>query len=156
MVKEIVTAVVDPEIPVLTLEDLGVLQNISINADGNIEIDIIPTYTGCPAVDTMKIDIVNALHDHGFDNVKVNQVWKPVWSTDMISDSGRRKLLEYGIAPPEKGVTQSGLFGKGKAVSCPHCASFNTELISLFGSTACKSLMKCLDCLEPFEHFKCH
>jgi ring-1,2-phenylacetyl-CoA epoxidase subunit PaaD len=146
----------DPEVPVLTILDLGVVRDV-IADDKAVEVVITPTYSGCPAMDMISVEIKAVLQDNGFPDPKVNLVLKPAWTTDWISEAGRKKLKEYGIAPPEgKVVDKSVLFAEEKKVQCPHCESRNTELKSQFGSTACKSLYQCLDCREPFDYFKCH
>ncbi|MXN64329.1 phenylacetate-CoA oxygenase subunit PaaJ [Stappia sp. GBMRC 2046] len=146
--------VVDPEIPVLTLEDLGVLRDVRVADDGAIEVDITPTYVGCPAMGIFTMDLETELAKAGFDNVRVKTVLSPAWTTDWISAKAREKLREYGIAPPEGKASRRALFGD-ETVTCPRCGSENTEKISEFGSTACKALWKCRDCAEPFDYFKC-
>ncbi|MFM9846171.1 MAG: 1,2-phenylacetyl-CoA epoxidase subunit PaaD [Hyphomicrobiaceae bacterium] len=140
------SAVLDPEIPVLTLEDLGVLRGIE-RRGGQIIVKLTPTYTGCPATHAIKRDVEAALHDAGLSDACVETVLSPPWNTDEITEEGRRKLREFGIAPP--------LESSGESVRCPRCASANTERISEFGSTACKALWRCADCREPFDYFKC-
>ncbi|MBK9257201.1 MAG: phenylacetate-CoA oxygenase subunit PaaJ [Saprospiraceae bacterium] len=156
-IREILSNVTDPEIPVITIEDLGIIRDILIKDDGKISVVITPTYTGCPAMDMITVEIKAALEEHGFSNTEVISVLDPEWTTDWISEAGRTKLREYGIAPPaQKTSDKSYLTGKSPVVACPLCKSENTEMISHFGSTPCKSLYKCLDCLEPFDYFKCH
>lgn len=153
---EILKAVTDPEIPVLTIEDLGILQDVVIEGD-KVIVHIIPTYTGCPAMDMITVNIKSALQEHNIHDVEVNLTLSPVWTTDMISEEGRKKMKEYGIAPPEKKTSdKDSLLGKDTVVTCPLCNSKNTKMISHFGSTACKALYQCLDCKEPFDYFKCH
>ncbi len=147
-------AVCDPEIPVLSIADLGVLRAISIDGTG-VEVVITPTYSGCPAMTVIAFEIEAALHAVGIETVKVTTVLSPAWTTDWLSAEGRQKLLDYGIAPPPAGGTRGALFGT-TVVSCPRCASDRTEQISAFGSTACKALWRCLACREPFDVFKCH
>ncbi len=139
---ELLSSVCDPEIPVLTLQDLGVLRDISID-DGNITVTITPTYTGCPAMTAMQDDIHSVLAAAGHRHVTVKQSLSPAWTTDWMSDAGRAKLRAYGIAPPERHI------------QCPQCGNQDVKLISEFGSTACKSLYQCQHCLEPFDYFKC-
>ncbi len=147
--------VFDPEIPVLTVVDLGVVRHVEINTDG-VKVEITPTYSGCPAMNEIEQNIKIKLKEQGLENVLVKTVLSPPWTTDWMTDKGKAKLLEYGIAPPEgSSADKSVLFAKPKKVQCPHCKSKNTVLVSQFGSTACKSLYKCEDCLEPFDYFKC-
>ena len=156
-IYEILDQVTDPEIPVITIRELGILRDIQIGEDQVIHVYITPTYGGCPAMDMITVQIKAALEDAGFRNTLVHSILSPAWTTDWISEEGMRKLKEYGIAPPvEKTTDKSFLMGQQKTVPCPLCNSEHTELVSLFGSTACKSLYKCLDCLEPFDYFKCH
>jgi len=144
----------DPEIPVLSVVDLGVVRDAQI-IDGNWLITITPTYSGCPAMKTMEEDILSKLKDNGIDSVRVELVLAPAWSTDWLSENGRIKLSEYGIAPPEHEVDKSVLFSEPTVVPCPKCHSRNTRMISQFGSTACKALYQCNDCQEPYDYFKC-
>jgi ring-1,2-phenylacetyl-CoA epoxidase subunit PaaD len=146
--------VVDPEIPVLTIADLGVLREVVIS-DGCVEVAITPTYSGCPAMNMITLEIELALEREGFRNPKVRTVLSPAWTTDWMSDDGRRKLREYGIAPPLPGSSRRALFGV-EQVACPQCGSKNTEVLSEFGSTSCKALWRCKSCREPFDYFKCH
>jgi ring-1,2-phenylacetyl-CoA epoxidase subunit PaaD len=149
--------VTDPEVPVLTITDLGIVRDIKINND-EIEVVITPTYTGCPAMDMITMNIKMELLAKGFKNIKVTSVLSPVWTTDWMSEEGKRKLKEYGIAPPnvKQQVCHTNLFAPPEAVQCPHCNSHHTHRISEFGSTACKSLYQCNACKEPFDYFKCH
>ncbi|MFF8384168.1 1,2-phenylacetyl-CoA epoxidase subunit PaaD [Streptomyces kanasensis] len=147
-------SVPDPELPVLTLEDLGVLKGVRIDGPGRVTVELTPTYTGCPAVEAMASDIERILHDHGVAEVSVVTVLSPAWSTDDISDEGRRKLAEFGIAPPRPQRQPDGPVSLTLAIRCPHCGSTDTELLSRFSSTACKSLRRCATCREPFDHFK--
>jgi ring-1,2-phenylacetyl-CoA epoxidase subunit PaaD len=147
-------AVVDPEIPVLTIADLGVLRDVAVN-DGRVEVAITPTYSGCPAMNMIGLEIELALEREGIHQAKIRTVLSPAWTTDWMSDDGRRKLLEYGIAPPQAGSGRRALFGE-QQVACPQCGSENTELLSEFGSTSCKALWRCKSCREPFDYFKCH
>ena len=147
-------SVVDPEIPVLTIADLGVLRHVAVVGD-HVEVAITPTYSGCPAMNIIALEIELALEREGFRNAKVRTVLSPAWTTDWMSDEGRRKLKEYGIAPPAPASSRRALFGV-QQVGCPHCGSQNTELLSEFGSTSCKALWRCKSCREPFDYFKCH
>ncbi|WP_424215488.1 1,2-phenylacetyl-CoA epoxidase subunit PaaD [Streptomyces sp. BI20] len=146
-------AVLDPELPVLTLGDLGVVRGVSVAADGSADVRITPTYSGCPAIEAMSRDIEEALHGHGVAEVRVHTVLAPAWSTDDISAEGRRKLAEFGIAPPRPHPA-GGPVPLSLSVRCPHCGSTDTELLSRFSSTACKALRRCVSCREPFDHFK--
>mgnify|MGYP003440126274 CR=1 FL=1 len=157
-IKDILASVTDPEIPVITIYDLGILRNVEIEeSTQKVVVYITPTYTGCPAMDMITVQIKAALQDHGYNNVEVISLLEPTWTTDWISDLGRKQLMDYGISPPaEKTTDPSFLKGEVPSVQCPQCKSFDTEMISRFGSTACKSLYKCKSCLEPFDYFKCH
>ena len=135
----------DPEIPVLNIVDLGVVREVQLNGEELI-ISITPTYIGCPAMKVIEEDIVSVLKSRGFTKVHIKTILSPAWTTDWIGAEAQQKLKEYGIAPPEKGITK---------IACPHCNSINTEMKSQFGSTACKALYICKDCLEPFDYFKC-
>ncbi|MFF2997787.1 1,2-phenylacetyl-CoA epoxidase subunit PaaD [Streptomyces sp. NPDC057950] len=167
--RRLAGSVPDPELPVLTLEDLGVLRAVRVRGEGAVDVELTPTYTGCPAVEAMATDIERVLHEHGVREVSVRTVLSPAWSTDDISDEGRRKLREFGIAPPRGGrepgpvavglgptrtVTRTASQDTDEPVCCPHCGSADTELLSRFSSTACKALRRCLSCREPFDHFK--
>jgi ring-1,2-phenylacetyl-CoA epoxidase subunit PaaD len=145
----------DPEIPVISVIELGIVRDVSVTGN-NAVIKITPTYSGCPAMKQIEDDIKSLLLENGFV-AKVEMVYNPAWTTDWISDEAKEKLRKYGIAPPEhSSVDKNVLTGKQpRIVACPQCKSTNTEMISQFGSTACKALYKCLDCLEPFDYFKC-
>lgn len=147
-------SVVDPEIPVLTIADLGVLRDIVLDGD-HVEVAITPTYSGCPAMNMIALEIEIALERAGFRGPKVRTVLSPAWTTDWMSEEGRRKLHAYGIAPPQASHSRRGLFGE-QVVACPQCGSDKTELLSEFGSTSCKALWRCKACREPFDYFKCH
>jgi ring-1,2-phenylacetyl-CoA epoxidase subunit PaaD len=151
---DIAARVVDPEIPVLTIADLGVLRGVAVN-DGRVEVAITPTYSGCPAMNMITLEIELALEREGIHNSKVRTVLSPAWTTDWMSDDGRRKLRDYGIAPPQAGSGRRALFGE-QMVTCPRCGSDDTEVLSEFGSTSCKALWRCKSCREPFDYFKCH
>ena len=146
--------VVDPEIPVLTIADLGVLREVDVT-DGRVDVAITPTYSGCPAMNMIALEIELALRRAGFDDAKVRTVLSPAWTTDWMSEEGRRKLKDYGIAPPLPASSRRALFGV-QQVQCPQCGSTNTEVLSEFGSTSCKALWRCKSCREPFDYFKCH
>jgi ring-1,2-phenylacetyl-CoA epoxidase subunit PaaD len=148
------TAVVDPEIPVLTIADLGILRGVLIHADDAVEAVITPTYSGCPAMNMIALEADLALEKAGFARRKITTVLSPAWSTDFMSAEGREKLRAYGIAPPPAASSRAALMGE-EAPSCPRCASREVERISEFGSTACKALWRCTACREPFDYFKC-
>jgi ring-1,2-phenylacetyl-CoA epoxidase subunit PaaD len=150
-VRAALAEVVDPEIPVLTIEDLGVLRDVAVGDDGAVEVTITPTYSGCPAMDVIRADVERVLADHGYPGARVRTVLAPAWTTDWMSDAGRRKLAEFGIAPP--GIAPSGQ-AFVELIRCPRCGSADTRLVSRFGSTACKAIRACNRCLEPFDHFK--
>ena len=158
----VLKTVTDPEVPVLTVIDLGIVRDVIFfppnDGDGGIEVVITPTYTGCPAMDMITMNIKLAMAEHGYKKVKVTAVLSPAWTTDWMSEEGKRKLKEYGIAPPNprQQVCHNDLFAPAEAVQCPHCNSYHTCRISEFGSTACKALYRCEDCKEPFDYFKCH
>lgn len=147
--------VTDPEIPVLSIMDMGIIRSVTLDDDKNVFINITPTYTGCPAMDTIAVDIKRALDRRGY-NTKVNLVLSPAWTTDWITPTGRRKLEEYGVAAPlDESSDKMALLDGKRLVKCTNCGSTNTKLVSQFGSTACKALFQCDDCLEPFDYFKC-
>ena len=146
----------DPEIPVLSIVDLGIVREVNIEAEA-VEIVITPTYSGCPAMDFIEVNIKSLLQSSGENNIAVKTVLSPAWTTDWISESGKERLKNYGIAPPVGASDdKSLLFAEDVKVACPRCDSLNTKMLSRFGSTACKSLYQCEDCLEPFDYFKCH
>ena len=159
---KILESVADPEVPVLSVIDLGIVRKVEPSGENDSSpgwiIYITPTYTGCPAMDMITMNIKLALAEHGFKNVKVVSILSPAWTTDWMSEEGKRKLKEYGIAPPnpKQQVCDNRIFASEEAVQCPHCNSFHTHRVSEFGSTACKSLYQCDDCREPFDYFKCH
>jgi ring-1,2-phenylacetyl-CoA epoxidase subunit PaaD len=154
-VLDLISDIPDPEIPVITIRELGMLQGVK-SVDDHYVVTITPTYTGCPAMGMLEDQIRERLHEFGIDNVKVDLVYHPNWTTDWISEEARDKMRRYGISPPEKAQCNSELCGSLEMVHCPICNSSNATLISKFGSTACKALYKCGSCGEPFEHFKCH
>jgi ring-1,2-phenylacetyl-CoA epoxidase subunit PaaD len=153
VVLSLLDEVCDPEIPVLSLADLGVLRDVEFR-DNEWQITITPTYSGCPAMKTMEDDILQKLKDHGIKG-NVHLVLSPAWTTDWLSESGREKLKEFGIAPPEDEVDKSVLFAAPTVVPCPKCGSRETKMVSQFGSTACKAHYQCRSCLEPYDYFKC-
>ncbi|WP_420134608.1 1,2-phenylacetyl-CoA epoxidase subunit PaaD [Rhodopseudomonas sp.] len=146
--------VVDPEIPVLTIADLGVLREVRVD-EGRVEVTITPTYSGCPAMNMITLEIETALARAGIADARVKTVLAPAWTTDWMSADGRAKLKDYGIAPPLQSSSRRALFG-ALDVACPRCGSVDTEQLSEFGSTSCKALWRCKSCREPFDYFKCH
>ncbi len=153
-IRAILAKVNDPEVPVLSILDLGVVRNVETEGD-RILITITPTYSGCPAMDVIAMDIRLKFIEHGYRNIIINQQLSPAWTTDWMSEEGKQKLKAYGIAPPQYNRKPSGMFEEA-AVDCPLCHSAHTELLSEFSSTACKAMYRCLDCREAFDHFKCH
>jgi ring-1,2-phenylacetyl-CoA epoxidase subunit PaaD len=150
----LLATVSDPEIPVLSIMDMGVVRSAEMDRD-TAHIVITPTYSGCPAMDVMADDIKKALSSHGIE-AKISLSLSPAWTTDWITENGRRALEKYGIAAPlGESADKDALLGQKKIVKCPQCGSTNTQLVSQFGSTACKALFRCSDCLEPFDYFKC-
>ncbi len=152
--RHVLEQVVDPEIPVLTIADLGILQDVRWK-EGGLQVVITPTYSGCPAMQTIESDIAAVLTENGYADVEVKTQLSPAWTTDWLSESGRKKLLQYGIVPPAGSAAKQSLRVPATGLNCPRCQSANTEEISRFGSTPCKALYKCNDCLEPFDYFKC-
>ncbi len=148
------SAVVDPELPVLTIADLGVLRDVTVEGDA-VEVVITPTYSGCPAMDMIAVEIDLALRRAGIAGGRVRTVLSPAWTTDWLTEDGRRKLLDYGVAPPAPGGGRRALFGVD-VVACPRCGSSDTRPLAEFGSTSCKALWQCQACREPFDYFKCH
>lgn len=149
--------VYDPEVPVVSIVDLGIVREVKINNE-NVEVIITPTYSGCPAMHRIEWDIKTHLLLNGCKNIQVSTVLSPAWTTDWMSETGKQQLKAYGIAPPHpvQSVCSTQLFGKEEAIQCPQCDSYNTRLVSRFGSTACKALYQCNNCHEPFDYFKCH
>jgi ring-1,2-phenylacetyl-CoA epoxidase subunit PaaD len=153
-VQQVLERVMDPEIPVLSVVDLGIVRDIMVE-DSRVEIVITPTYTGCPATQVIERDIAAALAAGGFPDARLTTRISPPWTTHWISKEGRRKLRTFGIAPPIEPGGRRKLFGEDPAVPCPRCGSTSTVKLSEFGSTACKALYRCNACLEPFDYFKC-
>lgn len=153
----ILEAVPDPEIPVLSVVDLGIVRKVTV-LNKEVRIVITPTYSGCPAIDVMRMQIRMALLQHGIDLVHIITDLSPAWTTDWLSEAGKNKLRSYGIAPPlaSQQVCTPDAFQRDEAVPCPRCNSYHTHMISRFGATACKALYQCDDCQEPFDYFKCH
>lgn len=151
----VLTEVMDPEIPVVSVVDLGIVRDVTIDGD-DVEVKVSPTYTGCPATQLIEMEILEALQRNGYPKVRVKRALSPAWTTEWISEQGRDKLRAYGIAPPAavKGRV-SALLGQELEVACPRCGSTNTRKVSEFGSTPCKAHYTCTDCLEPFDYFKC-
>jgi ring-1,2-phenylacetyl-CoA epoxidase subunit PaaD len=149
--------VTDPEVPVLNVIDLGIVRDVILHNEDEVEVTITPTYSGCPAMDVITLDIRMALLTLGFKKIKINQVLSPAWTTDWMSEAGKQKLKDFGIAPPtpKQQVCDQKLFAD-EAIQCPHCNSWHTHRVSEFGSTACKALYVCDECKEPFDYFKCH
>lgn len=147
----------DPEVPVLSILDLGIVRDVSVE-EGRVEVTVTPTYSGCPAMDVIRMTIRMVLLQQGYKDVTIRTVLSPAWTTDWMSEKGKDKLRAYGIAAPTpvQQVCHPGLFQQEEAIPCPHCHSYHTSLISQFGSTACKALYRCEDCKEPFDYFKCH
>ncbi len=144
--REVLAEVVDPEIPVLTIADLGILRDVTEEPDGTVVVTITPTYSGCPAMDHLRGEIERVLHEHGRDNVQIVTTFQPAWTTDWMTPEGKAKLSAYGIAPPRTDVADP--------ILCPRCADNTSRLVSEFGATACKALRVCTNCGEPFDHFK--
>jgi ring-1,2-phenylacetyl-CoA epoxidase subunit PaaD len=147
----------DPEVPALSLRDLGIVRDVRADG-GGLQVVLTPTYSGCPATEVIERSVIDALDGAGLGPTRVTMQRAPAWTTDWISEAGKRKLREYGIAPPGPVAAGQGapirILRRAEAVACPRCGSARTELLSAFGSTACKALHRCLDCREPFEHFK--
>lgn len=154
-ILSLLSEIPDPEIPVISIVELGVVRDVKIS-DDEVELKITPTYSGCPAMKQMEDDIRKTLKAHHIDKFRIVTTYSPPWTTDWMSEETKEKLRKYGIAPPAHSTQdKSAISGKPKTVSCPRCKSTNTKLISQFGSTACKALYQCQDCLEPFDYFKC-
>lgn len=143
-ILNLISQIPDPEIPVITIKELGILREVSVK-ETHVEVAITPTYSGCPAIKQIEDDIVSKLKEYGIENVTTKIVYHPPWTTDWITEEAKEKLRKFGIAPPTR-----------KNIKCPRCNSENIQLISQFGSTACKALYRCNDCKEPFDYFKCH
>lgn len=159
-IREILGSICDPEIPVLTLDDMGIIRSIDLSKDCNDNllgtVYITPTYSGCPAMDLIETLIRIELQANGYHSIDVKEQLFPSWTTAWMSENGKRKLKEYGIAPPKEKASANGFFSEPDPVECPRCQSKNTHRQSEFGTTACKSLWVCDHCHEPFDHFKCH
>jgi ring-1,2-phenylacetyl-CoA epoxidase subunit PaaD len=150
---EWLSEIADPEIPVLSITDLGIVRDVIV--EDEVTVALAPTYSGCPATEVIEQSVVDALNKYGIEDVAIKRVLSPAWTTDWISEEGRKKLREYGIAPPAHGASKRELLFGDRKIPCPRCDSQDTAVVSEFGSTACKASYKCNDCLEPFEYFKC-
>jgi ring-1,2-phenylacetyl-CoA epoxidase subunit PaaD len=153
-ILKMLSVIADPEIPVVTIEEMGMLKDVNISSSG-VEVLLTPTYTGCPAMNIIEQDIKMTLAANGVEHVTVKLVYDPAWTTDWMTDTAKAKMKQYGIAPPLTSSCNSDRF-TDNVIECPHCGSKETQMVSRFGSTACKSLFTCKTCLEPFEYFKCH
>lgn len=149
-------SVTDPEIPNVSISDMGILRGVEVIDDETVKVVITPTYSGCPAMDMISMQVRMTLLGHGVKNVKVELLLSPAWTTDWITERGRQRMLAYGIAPPTRRSAETLDLFEEDEIPCPRCRSAHTELVSRFGATSCKSMYRCLDCKEPFEHFKCH
>jgi ring-1,2-phenylacetyl-CoA epoxidase subunit PaaD len=157
--REVAASVTDPEMPMLTLEDLGVLRTVDLDASGNVVVTITPTYSGCPAMATMRDDLLHRLQDNGFGDAQVRVSLHPAWSSDWITHRGRRALTAHGISAPGPALRHSGrvplsLGPIHRSLVCPGCGSDEVVLTSEFGATACRAMYRCTSCLEPFDHVK--
>ena len=155
-IKVLLAQIPDPEIPVISIVDLGILRDVKVVSATEISVTITPTYSGCPAMRVIEDEIKLLLKKEGFEKINIITVLTPAWTTDWLNDAAKEKLRQYGIAPPEKtSVDKNTLLGKERKIKCPQCGSEHSEMISQFGSTACKALYRCLSCKEPFDYFKC-
>ena len=154
-VREVLSHVTDPEIPVITIADLGILRDVQVQGE-HVVVTITPTYSGCPAMDEIRADITSALAGRGLRDVEVRTVLSPAWTTDWMTEAGREDLRAYGIAPPERRVTGPVPLVLGRRPSCPQCGSGDTDELTRFAATSCTSLWRCLSCREPFSRFKAH
>lgn len=152
--RRAVAEVPDPEVPVLTIDDLGILRDVRLDTSGRVDVDITPTYSGCPALEAIRQDVERCVRDQGYRDVVVNVVLSPAWTTDWMSDDGRRKLREHGVAPPRRRGADLQLLEL--AVVCPVCNTHHTSEVAHFSSTPCQALRRCSGCAEPFQHFKEH
>ncbi|MFM2207565.1 MAG: phenylacetate-CoA oxygenase subunit PaaJ [Bacteroidota bacterium] len=156
-VQRLLETIPDPEIPVISIVELGIVRDVSVEADGKAVVSITPTYSGCPAMMAIEQEIKKTLSSNGCPSVDVRLVYSPVWTTDWIPEKAKEKLRKYGIAPPARSTSDKSVLSlHPKAIACPRCGSLHTVMVSPFGSTACKALYKCEQCLEPFDYFKCH
>lgn len=157
-VWQLLSTVKDPEVPVLSVVELGIIRKVCVENYDTVTISITPTYSGCPAMDVIRMQLHMVLLENGFKKVNIEQTLSPAWTTDWMTKEGKEKLKAYGIAPPlpKQAVCNPEVFQKEEAIQCPQCLSYHTHMVSRFGSTACKALYQCLDCKEPFDYFKCH
>jgi ring-1,2-phenylacetyl-CoA epoxidase subunit PaaD len=156
-INAVLDTVCDPEIPVLTICDLGILREVTLDADGTPTVVITPTYSGCPAMGAIEINIRAALQDAGVESVHIKTVLSPAWTTEWLSAAGREKLRAYGIAPPaDETSDKKALLGQSRVLVCPHCGSNETTMLAQFSSTSCKAMFRCGSCQEVFDYFKCH
>ncbi|TDN91707.1 1,2-phenylacetyl-CoA epoxidase subunit PaaD [Microbacterium sp. BK668] len=155
LARRVAASVPDPEVPVLTIEDLGILRSVELEGE-RVVATITPTYSGCPAVDAIRDDLELALSSAGFPDVDVRLTLAPAWTTDWMTAAGKRKLADFGIAPPTGRAAVRGPIPVRLSVRCPRCGSLDTREVARFGSTSCKALYECRSCLEPFDHFKAH
>ena len=153
-IRRLLETVADPEIPVLSVIDLGIIRDINVSAQG-VEVEVAPTYTGCPATEVIEQMIAAKLERSGIQGVSIKRVLSPPWTTDWLTEAGRRKLQGYGIAPPQGSAGKRSLLAPPTRIHCPRCSADRTTRVSEFGSTPCKASYKCDECLEPFEYFKC-
>lgn len=151
---DILSEVEDPEIPIINVVEMGIVRNVE-TSENLVEVTITPTYSGCPAMKTIEEDIAEILEEKKVGPFQIKTVLSPAWTTDWMTNEAKEKLRSTGIAPPEGTADKGLLMGKIKNITCPRCGSKNTQMISQFGTTACKALYKCLDCLDPFDYFKC-
>jgi ring-1,2-phenylacetyl-CoA epoxidase subunit PaaD len=156
---DIVNQVKDPEIPTISVVELGVVRGIE-QIDNKVVVTITPTYSGCPALDVMRSDIIKELNNYGYSDVEVKTILSPAWTTDWLTESAKQKLIESKIAPPASSANEYSnllnVIDDGPAIQCPYCNSYKTKLIAEFGTTACKALYNCMDCMQPFDYFKPH
>ncbi|MET0242324.1 MAG: 1,2-phenylacetyl-CoA epoxidase subunit PaaD [Flavitalea sp.] len=157
LIKNILGKIADPELPILSIVDLGIVRDITVN-NGIVEINITPTYSGCPAIDVIDLEIRATLEANHIKNYRLIRSLSPAWTTEWMTESGKQLLKDHGIAPPLplQAVCETEYFQRDEAIACPLCGSYNTRMISRFGSTACKAQYQCNECLEPFDYFKCH
>ncbi|MFO7277207.1 MAG: 1,2-phenylacetyl-CoA epoxidase subunit PaaD [Pseudomonadota bacterium] len=154
-VWRLLESVHDPEIPVLSIVELGIVRYVALREDGRVEVGLTPTYSGCPATDVIRASVRDVLAKAGHADAVIREVLSPPWTSDWITEEGRRKLREFGIAPPADSVSSPRALLGSAAVACPRCGSTQTERVSEFGSTPCKAHYRCTSCLEPFDYFKC-
>jgi len=154
--REACCSVADPELPVVTIGDLGIVRDVAVSSSGAVEVVLTPTYSGCPASEAIRDDVRAALLARGFTDISIRTKLAPAWTTDWINEAGRRKLAEHGIVPPSGRANAGGVVDLELGVRCPRCGSIETRLVSRFGSTACQAMYRCTECLEPFDRIKPH